>query len=698
MSDTLTEDKWIERVLGVSNPIAIKPVKQVKVAKKSKVSTKVSSGVKLGEGKESSGKTISLDDEVTDLKELTLGTKPVTIVKMKNGTVSYTAPPPPVKEITFSGGGAKGAALPGALKALEDNHVLDGVTTITGSSVGAMTASLVAAGITAEDFKTVSNDDFVTSQITEGKKTPGILGGALKNLVTGQEDNALKGEGLEKLLAHVLDASLNKRVSDYDEQCKKDGTQPNPVVFQVLQNMGKDGPTFDDLRVLSKVIPQIKEAVITGTYTTEFETKKVNDKEEKGDKLKGGNDRGQLYIFSADTEPKMPVSVAVHASASFPFAFKPVVITLSSGLTVRFVDGGAMNNTPTTKSIGAERELDPMPEGRGMTFVFQGSEKKDKDLLEGITKPKQGKGVRFKDWLIGSSNGAAEYGKNSNLVLRPEEIVIVPTKVKVPKSKDQKKRTVKSSTLGFFQGAKDKEVLQNQAEKNTDEQIKREKAPKTREFASDSQMFVSIPLTDLKELAKTGYPDADKAVDFREAVAVEISTLIDNVKKARAKDNDSITKVLDDTDVKSSLDRLLSLDGGDLDFKGYIAREMNKGPLDGVMTLLKNKKPPRDDAKASLIITEALKCKSMADNILKQFVYPQLAREDAPSVLTKKPTTGTNTLLLMEQMLRAATTLKDISNALQVGIKHFEKKKEPLIGFKKGYKQFAEDLKQYEVA
>jgi hypothetical protein len=57
MSDTLTEDKWIERVLGVSNPIAIKPVKQVKVAKKSKVSTKVSSGVKLGEGKESSGKT-----------------------------------------------------------------------------------------------------------------------------------------------------------------------------------------------------------------------------------------------------------------------------------------------------------------------------------------------------------------------------------------------------------------------------------------------------------------------------------------------------------------------------------------------------------------------------------------------------------------------------------------------------------------
>jgi exoenzyme U len=691
MSETLAEDKWIERVLGVSNPIAQKPLKPVKVGKKPKVSTKVKSGVKLGEGKQSSGKTVELDDEVTDLQELKLGSKPVTIVKMKNGKVSYTAPPPPVKEITFSGGGAKGAALPGALKALEDNKVLDGVTTITGSSVGAMTAALVAAGITAEDFKTISNDDSVTEQITEGKKTAGILGGALQNLITGQEDNALKGEGLEKLLSHVLDATLNTRVSDYDEQCKKDNKQPDPQVFRILKDMGKDGPTFDDLRVLSKIIPQVKEAVITGTYTTEFETETVDDQEVKGDKLKDGNDRGQLYIFSADTEPKMPVSKAVHASASFPFAFKPVELKLSSGLTVRFIDGGAMNNTPTTKSIGAERELDPMPEGRGMTFVFQGGEKKDQNLLEGVTKPKQGKMVRFKDWVIGASNGAAEYGKNSNLVLRPEEIVIVPTKVEVPKSKGQKKRTVKSSTLGFFQGAEDKMVLQDQAETNTTEQIEREKQPKTREFASDSQMFVSIPLADLKELAKTGYAEADKAVDFRETVALEITTLIDNVKKARAKDNDSITKVLDDKDVKSSLDKLLSLDGGDLDFKGYIAREMNKGPLDSVMTLLKNKKPPVQEAKAALAVTEALKAKSMADNILKQFVYPLLARVDAKS-------TGSNTLLLMEEMLRAATTLKDIKNALDVGIKHFEKKKEPLFGFKKGYKQFADDLKKFEVA
>ena len=48
----------------------------------------------------------------------------------------------------------------------------------------------------------------------------------------------------------------------------------------------------------------------------------------------------------------MEVAVAVHASASFPRAFKPVDIELASGLVVRFIDGGVMNNTPTSSGIG----------------------------------------------------------------------------------------------------------------------------------------------------------------------------------------------------------------------------------------------------------------------------------------------------------------------------------------------------------
>src|SRR5206468_879814 len=94
----------------------------------------------------------------------------------------------------------------------------------------------------------------------------------------------------------------------------------------------KAGPTFGDYRALSKHIASIKEVVMTGTYTTEFDDRKR--------KLQGGNDDGQLYVFDADSEPDLEVAVAVHASASFPGAFRPIDIKLASGLTVRFIDGG----------------------------------------------------------------------------------------------------------------------------------------------------------------------------------------------------------------------------------------------------------------------------------------------------------------------------------------------------------------------
>ena len=71
---------------------------------------------------------------------------------------------------------------------------------------------------------------------------------------------------------------------------------------------------------------------MTGTYTTEFTTPRTGGK--KGKKLKDGNDDGQLYVFDADSEPDLEVAVAVHASASFPGAFKPIDIKLASGLTV----------------------------------------------------------------------------------------------------------------------------------------------------------------------------------------------------------------------------------------------------------------------------------------------------------------------------------------------------------------------------
>jgi exoenzyme U len=87
------------------------------------------------------------------------GGKKITVARGPNGGTLFIAPPPPVREITFSGGGAKGAALPGAVKALQDSGVLKDSKKIAGASVGSMTAALVAAGATADEFKAVAESD-----------------------------------------------------------------------------------------------------------------------------------------------------------------------------------------------------------------------------------------------------------------------------------------------------------------------------------------------------------------------------------------------------------------------------------------------------------------------------------------------------------------------------------------------------------
>ena len=114
-----------------------------------------------------------------------------------------------------------------------------------------------------------------------------------------------------------------------------------------------------------------------------------------------------------------------------------VTLVLASGLTVRFIDGGVMNNTPTSSSIGNERQLDPVPEGRGMTFVFEDSDGTSSGLLKGKVTPAQGFKAKLIDWFVGSSNNAAEYAKNRDMADRPEDIVVVPLKITLPPDKNK---------------------------------------------------------------------------------------------------------------------------------------------------------------------------------------------------------------------------------------------------------------------
>jgi exoenzyme U len=688
VSDSLSKQEWINRVLGVSVVQTNKAPKKVTFSDKVSVMPPPPTGMNLGEGRKRSGAVIAPPPKATRPQKFTTETgKEITISRDADGAPLFTAPPPPVREISFSGGGGKGAALPGAVKALEDSGALKDVTQVYGASVGSMTAAILAAGITAKEFSDVANADETTARITEGSGGTklGLLMAAAKNKVTSGSGNPLTGDGLESVVRDVLDETLRKRIMEYVQECIGTGKTPDNGVVGIAKRLSgnKAGPTFGEMRQLSKAIPAIKEVVITGTYTTEFE----EDDKGKLKKVKDGNDQGQLYIFSADTEPDLEVAVAVHASASFPAAFKPVDIKLSTGMTVRFIDGGVMNNTPTSSSIGNERALDPMPDKRGITFVFEDKEGVSKGLLEGKVTPSQGKKARLVDWFVGSSHKGAEYAKDRDMTDRPEEIVEVPLKVRLPPKKPGKKGKkvdMRDGTLEFNLSLEKKIALQEATENATNEQIEREKQPKTRKFASDSQMFVSIGMSDLKALKASGYAGADAAYDFREKVAEMIEKLREAVKKENAKSQSQIANVLQDKDATMALDELDKLAGEDVDFQGYVGRELNKGGLDSLLEAARKGGVKSGAMDATYAVSDTLKARNFASNTLKNVIYPQMKVQGENG-------SGIETLLVVEGLLRAAQTPEDVNEALTIAVDHFKNKSDKLLP-RKGHKQFAQRL------
>ena len=694
MGETLERDKWVSRVLGVEvnrpTPSSLGPngrprLKAVGLAPPKK------GAPMMGRGRSNAlvPPPRTLPPEIFKGPSGKPGDRLI-VTKKEGGGIVYTAPPKPVREITFSGGGGKGVALPGAVKALEESGVLDDAKVITGASVGSMTAALVACGITAEEFTRVGNAKESTDRITEGSGGTklGLAWAALKNKATTGSGNPLTGQGLEDVVRDVLDETLRLRMSEYIEQCSNDAKPPSPAVVKVMKKLAgnKSGPTFGDLRELSKVIPKIKEVVITGTYTTEFED--VTDKKGKTKKkeVKDGNDTGQLYIFSADTEPDLEVAIAVHASASFPIAFKPVDIKLASGMTVRFIDGGVMNNTPTSSSIGNDRKLDPEPEGRGMTFVFEDGGGKAERMLDGKVNPPSGKKPRFQDWLIGSEHAGAEYGKNRDTAMRPEEMVIVPLTFKMKPDKKGKEKVydMRGGTLNFNVPDEVKEGLQKKTEEATNTQISRENQPKTREYASDSQMFVSISLPELKQLADGKYEGAEAALEFRNRVKVLIGELASELTKENTKKGGKVSSLPTNPDVTKLLGELDQIAGNDSEFQSYVGREMNRGSIDTLLDAIRKSKVRSKVVEAGLEVSDALAAQSRASNILKNFVLPQMKYQN-------KDGSGMETLLNMETKLRRAQSQKEINTVLTLGIDHFKNKSDKSIPGR-GHKKFAASL------
>eukprot|EP00440_Ansanella_granifera_P043189 gb/GFBE01046821.1/.p1 GENE.gb/GFBE01046821.1/~~gb/GFBE01046821.1/.p1 ORF type:complete len:622 (+),score=139.38 gb/GFBE01046821.1/:1-1866(+) len=199
----------------------------------------------------------------------------------------YSSVTAPYKYLLFEGGGVRGVAYAGTVRALEEAGIIHHVEGFSGASAGSQVAALLAAGYRGEelvevlvqlDFHSLMDEDY---------------GFGLK-ILTGKF-GYYKGEAMEQKINDLLKAKT-----------------------------GFDKTTFEELRAHGCKYGACKDFRLPALC--------VNT--------------GRLTWFSAETTPYVSVARAVRASSSIPFFYQPPEIAMPDGTSCLFVDGGALRNLP----------------------------------------------------------------------------------------------------------------------------------------------------------------------------------------------------------------------------------------------------------------------------------------------------------------------------------------------------------------
>lgn len=302
------------------------------------------------------------DTKTTLLHEI--GERKVTLSRDDKGRIDLTLSPPQVTQLVLSGGGAKGVAYPGAVKALEERGALTGVRTVSGSSAGAISAAFLASGMAADEFTGLSNDldlsalmnssnPLVRALQEKSSKVGNWLGQYSQKLQTAFTlipRLGSKAEQLEALVRSKSRASVLARIAESPSRASL------PEVKAIADKLKAGGVvTFMDLQVLNRHIPTIKELNITGTGTFEG--------------------RSQLVVFNASLTPDMDIARAAHISAALPVVFKAPVERghgfQVDGENTSFQDGGLMLNTPVDGLYQRQFPGSPLERSEQLILTFE---------------------------------------------------------------------------------------------------------------------------------------------------------------------------------------------------------------------------------------------------------------------------------------------------------------------------------------
>jgi len=282
----------------------------------------------------------------------------------------------------FEGGGAKGVAHVGALRAIEFVEEFE-VKGFAGTSAGAIVAALAAAGWSSDELVSQHPDGTVESQALQAIDKPDatsladLFGGEWNKLqkLGGKHDSKALGAGwLEEtrrkwtltllfLATWPIFYHVGRWLLEGSGGWLRIAAEAVAIgawamygwrwwwVLRSLKTLWRDFRGVADMKPIVEVLDKLLEAKIK----PEGERVTFKDLSEKGRDLKivaANINTGSMKLFDAAGTPGIAVADAVAASACIPVAFTPVNIEKQ-----QFCDGGIVSNLPAW-TFDDERLLD----------------------------------------------------------------------------------------------------------------------------------------------------------------------------------------------------------------------------------------------------------------------------------------------------------------------------------------------------
>ncbi|MEB2644184.1 patatin-like phospholipase family protein [Pseudomonas canadensis] len=387
-----------------------------------------------------------------------VGARNVTLMRDQQGRVDVFLSAPPVTSLVLSGGGAKGIAFSGVVRALEDTQKLQGIQSISGSSAGAISAALIASGMGAEAFDRLSDGidlpsllnstDAVTAWMQEASSTlgklvgrlPGAVGSTSQLLMTLLPRLQSEAFPLEELVRNESRRSILGHIAQTPRETR------SAEVMRIADRLSAgSGPTFGDLEVLNRHIPAIKQLNITGTG------------------MFAG--RPQLVVFNASLTPQMDIARAAHISGSLPLVFKSPVEQghgfQASAESTAFKDGGLLLNTPAPGGVDRLFPESPLAKSESLIVKFE-SDAPD-------TRARSGSFLgSLAERITGVAHTAAEAFQDKKLEAFAEQIVTLPLKTEKGDF-----RGLLTGTVNFTMQDEQKQHLQAKARQVVDAHLER---------------------------------------------------------------------------------------------------------------------------------------------------------------------------------------------------------------------------------